>query len=93
MPFKETCPVEERIALFREYATGEFSVSDLCRRYRISRETFYVWQRRRRSGDGRWFEDRSHRVASCPHATPESLTARVRYLRRPARRRRRSATF
>ena len=28
MPFKETCPVEERIALFREYATGVFKVSD-----------------------------------------------------------------
>jgi hypothetical protein len=32
MPFKETCPMEERIALFREYETGVFTVSDLCRR-------------------------------------------------------------
>jgi hypothetical protein len=28
MPFKETCPVEERIALFREYETGVFTVSE-----------------------------------------------------------------
>ena len=27
MPFKETCPVEERIAMFRDYDTGAFSVS------------------------------------------------------------------
>ena len=46
MPFKETCPVEERIALFRDYETGVFTVSDLCRRHGISRETFYVWKRR-----------------------------------------------
>ena len=26
MSFKETCPVEERIALFREYETGVFSL-------------------------------------------------------------------
>ena len=51
MPFKETCPVEERIALFRDYETGVFTVSELCCRYGISRETFYVWKRRRESGD------------------------------------------
>ena len=33
MPFKETCPVEKRIAYFREYETGVFTVSDLCRRH------------------------------------------------------------
>ena len=69
MPFKETCPVEERIALFGEYETGVFTVADLCRRHGISRETFYVWKRRRESGEARWFEDRSHAVERCAHAT------------------------
>jgi hypothetical protein len=46
MPFKETCPVEERIALFREYETGVFTVSG------ISRETFYVRKRRREKRRG-----------------------------------------
>jgi hypothetical protein len=32
MPFKETCSVEERIALIRDYETQAFAVSDLCRR-------------------------------------------------------------
>jgi hypothetical protein len=41
MPFKVTCPVEERIVLFREYKTGVFTVSELCRRHGISREMFY----------------------------------------------------
>ena len=61
MPFKETCPVEERIALFRDYETGVFTVSELCRRHGISRETFYVWKRRRETGDPRWFEELSHK--------------------------------
>lgn len=82
MPFKETCPVEERIALMRDYETGVFSVSDLCRRHGISRETFYVWKRRRVSGETRWFEERSHAVERCPHATEGRLAERVIAVRR-----------
>jgi transposase InsO family protein len=82
MPFKETCPVEERIALFRDYETGVFTVSDLCRRHGISRETFYVWKRRREGGEARWFEELSHAPASCPHATSGRVADRVIAVRR-----------
>src|SRR5262245_64807618 len=71
MPFKETCPVEERITLFRNYETGVFTVSELCRRHGISRETFYVWKRRREGGEARWFEELSHATASCPQCDIE----------------------
>jgi transposase InsO family protein len=71
MPFREINPMEERIALLREYDTKVFTVSELCRRYGISRETFYFWKRRRASGEERWFEDRSHAPHSCPHRTPD----------------------
>jgi transposase-like protein len=82
MPFKETCPMEERIALLRDYETGVFSVSALCERYGISRETFYVWKRRRESGAEDWFEAKSHAVESCPHATDERLARRIVAARR-----------
>ena len=54
MAFRETCPVEERIALFNVYESGAFTVVELCERYNISRETFYVWKRRRDAGGVRW---------------------------------------
>src|SRR3954471_12272034 len=73
MPFRESSPMEERVALFREYETGAFSVTDLCARHGISRETFYVWKRRRESGQSHWFEERSHAAQSCPHATEARL--------------------
>ena len=82
MPFRETSPVEERIALFGEYETGVFTVGDLCRRHGISRETFYVWKRRRESGEARWFEEKSHAVAHCSHATSERLADRIIAVRR-----------
>jgi transposase InsO family protein/transposase-like protein len=77
MPFKETCPVEERIGLFREYETGDFTVSELCRRHGIARETFYVWKRRREAGDAHWFEDRSHAVTTCSTATSADQSATI----------------
>jgi putative transposase len=82
MPFRETSPVAERIALKREFETGVFTVSELCRRHGISRETFYVWQRRWASGEARWFEERSHAVASCPHATEGRIADRIIAVRR-----------
>jgi hypothetical protein len=50
MPFKETRPVEERIALFRDYETGVLTVSELCRRHGISRRRSTYGTHRRRSG-------------------------------------------
>jgi transposase InsO family protein len=82
MPFKRTCPMEERVALLKEYEAGVCSVSELCRRYGISRETFYVWKRRRESGDQHWFEARSHAVGSCPHATAEVISEEIIVVRR-----------
>ena len=82
MPFRETSPVAERIALLREFETGVFTVSELCRRHGISRETFYVWQRRWVSGEAHWFEARSHAVACCPHATDGRIAERIIAVRR-----------
>jgi transposase InsO family protein len=46
------------------------------------RETFYVWQRRWASKEARWFEDKSHAVASCPHATDGRIAERIVAVRR-----------
>lgn len=82
MPFKETCALEERIAMFRDYDTGAFSVSQLAARHGVSRDTFYVWQRRRASGDVRWFEERSRAPTSRPHATSVDATYAIIAARR-----------
>lgn len=80
MPFRGSA-VEDRIALFREFETGVFTVTELCARHSISRTTFYEWKERRDGGDPRWFEERSHATLRCPHATPETIAARVIALR------------
>lgn len=82
MPFRERSAVEERIALMREFETGAFTASELCRRYGISRDRFYVWKSRWQSGEVRWFEDLSHAAGKCPHATAAGVVGRVVATRR-----------
>jgi transposase InsO family protein len=82
MPFRETCRMEERIVMLRDYDTGQFSVSELCRRYGVSRDTFYEWRARRAHGDDDWFYDRSHAPLACPHRTGEAATEEIIALRR-----------
>src|SRR5262249_47379137 len=82
MPFKETCRMEERIRMLADYDTGNWSVSDLCQRYRVCRDTFYEWRRRRELGEAGWFMDRSHAPAHCPHATAADVREEVIKLRR-----------
>ena len=41
MPWRETCPMEERKRFIEEFFERERSMSELCRRYGISRKTGY----------------------------------------------------
>lgn len=82
MPFKETCRMEERLRMLSDYDTGNWSVSDLCRRYGVCRDTFYEWRERRASNAVEWFMDRSHAPLHCPHQTEASVVEAIIALRR-----------
>jgi transposase InsO family protein len=77
MPFRELGRLEQRVAMLGDYDTGAFSVSELCRAYGVSRETFYVWLRRRAGGEADWFVDRSHAPEQCPHRTADEVVEAV----------------
>ena len=82
MPFKDTCRMEERIGLLRDYDSGVFTIKELCVRYGVHRDTFYFWKARRESVGDRWWEVRSHATAHCPHATREAVAAQIVAVRR-----------
>ena len=69
MPWKETSPVTERKRFIDEYLTGEFTVTELCRRHGISRKTGHKWIRR--FMDHCELGDRSSR----PHRSPKAVPA------------------
>lgn len=82
MPFRETSRMEERIRMFLEYESGNWSVSELCRRHGICRDTFYEWRRRKRSGEPEWFMDRSHAPLRCRQTTDDAIAEKVIAARR-----------
>ena len=82
MPFRETGRMEERIQMFLDYESRNWSVSELCRRYGVCRDTFYAWRERKASGDVDWFMERSHAPLHCWQKTDEALVERVIAARR-----------
>jgi hypothetical protein len=42
----ETNPTEQRLSFLIDYASGQWSMSELCERYRISRPTGSKWVKR-----------------------------------------------
>jgi len=82
MPFRETGRMEERILMFLEYESGNWSVSEMCRRYGICRDTFYQWRERKQSGDPTWFMDRSHAPLQCWQTTDGAIAEKVIAARR-----------
>jgi len=65
MPFRETGRMEERIRMFLEYESGNWSVSEICRRHGVCRDTFYEWRKRKQSGDPAWEDMVPPAVAQC----------------------------
>ena len=82
MPFKETSRMEERIRMLLEHESGNWRVSELCRRHGVCRDTFYEWRKRKQSGDPEWFRDGSHAPLQCWQTTDKATAAKVIAARR-----------
>src|SRR5216684_4158154 len=81
MPWKASSVMDEKLRFVFEYELGERSMTELCQRYEITRETGYVWLRRyRRAGVAGLIE---HSRAAHRHGnqTPEDLEQMVLELR------------
>jgi putative transposase len=61
MPWKTTSKEEQRYDLVRQMRAGIVSVVELCRWFRISRQTAYRWRQRFQAGRLAGLKDRSHR--------------------------------
>lgn len=69
MPWRTTTEVLERTQFVLEAERGDWTISELSRRYGISRKTGYHWIRRYRAEGLRGLEDRSKR----PHSNPTRI--------------------
>jgi putative transposase len=81
MSWKETCPMTERMLFVSELLAGERTMSELCRRYGVSRKTGYKWLERFSEGGPTALGDRSHARHGQAQATSPEVIERFVALR------------
>ncbi len=69
MPWRETCPVRERVILVSDYLEGRASMSALCKHHGVSRRVAYKWVSRFKAEGVLGLKDRSR----APHHRPNRV--------------------
>ena len=85
MGWAETNPVNERRRFIQDHQSGQWTMTDLCERYGISRKAGYARLQRFEEEGEAGLEDRSRAPRSCPHRTAEELEAIILAERKVAR--------
>ncbi len=78
----ETNVVDERRRFVRDYTSGQWSMTELCERYEVSRPTGYKWLARHRADGDAGLLDDSRAPQSCPHRTGDAVEAQILAVRR-----------
>lgn len=73
MPWKETCPMEQRVEMVGEWLKNESSITELSEMYGVSRVTIYKWLNRFRAEGPAGFHERSRAPRQHPNAVPEEI--------------------
>jgi putative transposase len=73
--------MEEKLRFVFEYDAGEYSMSELCQRYGVARETGYVWLRRYRQAGHAGLLERSRAAYRHANQTPAEIERMVLELR------------
>jgi transposase InsO family protein len=81
MPWKETCAMDERLKFIAAHLKREYSVSELCRHFGISRPTAYKWIERYEQCGPEGFWERRRVPKHHPNETPAALQYKLIALR------------
>jgi transposase InsO family protein len=74
--------VEQRYRAVLEVLNDGATVTDVARRYEVTRQTLHEWLRKYAQHGLAGLVDRSSRPASCPHQMPPEVEARIVAMRR-----------
>lgn len=77
MPWKETSVMDQRVRFIADWLSGDYSKSDLCAAYGISRPTGDKWIHRYAAQGPDGLTERPRAPRSHPNATPEELRAMI----------------
>jgi transposase InsO family protein len=77
MPWKQTSAVDQRIQLIADWLSNDYTKSELCQIYRISRPTADKWLRRYRDRGVQGLEELSRAPHTHPNQTAQKLRAMI----------------
>ena len=77
MTWRNVLPMEERTRFVLEAVENEYSISELCRYYEISRRTGYKWLRRFKEEGLEGLKERSRRPKRLAKQTSEAWVGRI----------------
>ncbi len=78
----ETNKEAQRQAFVHDYESGQWSVTELCERYGVTRPTGYLWIERYQVTGEAGLVERSRAPSVCPHRTPRETERRILALRK-----------
>jgi transposase InsO family protein len=81
MPWRKSSVMEEKLRFVFEYQQRERSMTELCARYEIARETGYVWLRRYQAAGLEGLVEQSRAAQRYPNQTGEEIEQMVLELR------------
>jgi len=73
MPWKETCPMEQRVEMVGDWLKNESSITELSKMYGVSRVTIYKWLIRFKAEGPAGFQERSRAPRQHPNAIPSEM--------------------
>ena len=78
----ETSAVEQRVQFVWDFTSGQWTMTELCERYGITRPTGYKWIGRDRDAGETGLAERNRAPHGCPHRTPASMEALILSVRK-----------
>jgi transposase InsO family protein len=73
----ETNVLDQRLRFVSDFESGQWSMTELCQRYGVTRPTGYKWLARHRAGGRAGLGDRSRAPHQCPHRTSDATEALI----------------
>ena len=81
MPWIEVKPMDAKILFISDWIRDQCSISELCRRHRISRKTGYKWINRYQEKGIDGLQDLSRRPSHSPDQVPHAICKEIITLR------------
>lgn len=82
MPWKTDTPMDNRLKFVLLAQSGEFTITELCERFKISRKTGYKWIERYQQEGRSGLTDRSSAPKQVHHRTPDEIEKVITAVRR-----------